>query len=252
MGVLLYSSFILFLSVCAVAGLATEDTRMLVGGYTYWSRMSIDVLGCLGVVLSSMAIIGVQDNHARWVKLFVYFAVIRVIARGFIFWADETMLGKCEKLGITSVTDHYNRAMETVKLSKSCDVTKFWYTVISVFDIVLSSYALYYTYLWCDYVENSPMYHISIDDTKPIRIYTGYSTVGHPEAPPNINVVPASPPQMSPEDPKDAFGSSMAYSTMHLSPPTSNYLGYGAQGSAPPTLPPSNLGPYAARPVTPL
>lgn len=244
LGVQLYSSFIFFLSICAVAGLVSEDTRVLVGGYTYWSRVTTDVLGCAGVVLSSMSIIGTQDNHPRWVKLFIYFAVIRVIARVFTFWADDAMLAKCSSLGITSL-ERYNPAMEAVKLSHRCGITAFWYTVISIFDILASLYGIYNAYLWCTYVENSPMYHIALDDTKPLRIYTGYSTVGHPEAPPTINVVPPNaPPQQMPASmtagPPAAFGHpSMAYSTMHLTPPPSGYAGFGP----PQTLPPSTLPP---------
>lgn len=183
-GVLAFACFLLLLSVCAVLGIVTEDTRVLVGGYTYWSNITVDVLGCLGIVICSMGIIGVNDNHTRWVRWFANFALLRVIARLFVLWADWNTLNTCEKFGISSLSAHYNAAMETVVLQGRCPTTRPLYLVISVVDILVSLHGLYNAYFWCYIVEHGPMYHISIDDTKPLRIYTGYSTVGHPEAPP--------------------------------------------------------------------
>jgi len=219
-GVLAFASFLLFLSVCAVAGLVTEDTRVLVGGYTYWSNITVDILGSLGVIFCLMGVVGVTDNHSSWVRWFVNFAVIRVIARFFVLWADyDTLLG-CEKFGISSLSAHYNAAMETVVLQGHCATTRPTYLVISIVDIVVSLYGIWNTYYWCYVVEHGPMYHIAIDDTKPLRIYTGYSTVGHPEAPP-MNVIP--PPQ---GDNYASLAQTMAPSAKGYSSPPS-HVGYG-------------------------
>jgi len=189
-GVLAFACFILFLSLCAVAGIVTEDTRVLVGGYTYWSNNTVDILGCVGVIVSLMGIIGVNDNHSRWVRWFTNFALLRVIARVFILWADWNELQGCEKFGISSLSAHYNAAMETVVLQGRCMTIRPAYLAISVADILISLHGVWNAYYWCFMVDHSPMYHISIDDTKPLRIYTGYSTVGHPEVPPRDAQMP--------------------------------------------------------------
>mmetsp|Transcript_105748 Transcript_105748/g.166943 ORF Transcript_105748/g.166943 Transcript_105748/m.166943 type:complete len:260 (-) Transcript_105748:50-829(-) len=234
-GVLVYSIFILFLSFCAVAGIVSEDTRVLVGGYTQWTHTAVDILGCLGVVFSLLSIVGLHDNHPRWVKFFLYYAILRVIARFFIFWSDVNMLDTCETLGLTSVNGYYNPAMEAVKLTNRCHSTTYIYWFVSLFDILVSLYAIYMAWTWCSYVENTPMYHISIDDSKPLRIYTGYSTVGHPERTVETNVVP---PTAAPlmygatMGPPASFGHpSAAYSSRHLYP----------TGAIPGTLPPGTL-----------
>lgn len=219
---LAFACFILFLSFCAVAGLVTEDTRILVGGYTYWSNVTVDIFGCLGVVFGLMCLVGVTDNHTRWVNWFANFASIRLLALFFVFWADFNELRGCEKFGLSSMTSHYNPAMEMVVLQGRCPATRSYYVLITVLDILVSVYGLWNTYYWCYVVDNSPMYHISIDDTKPLRIYTGYSTVGHPEAPPVVTVVPPG----SPGGPD--YAQKGPYSSAYLAPPQSQYAGYGA------------------------
>jgi hypothetical protein len=243
LGVLVYSSFILFLSICAVVGVVSEDTRVLVGGYTHWTRISVDILGCLGVVFSLLSIVGIHDNHPRWVKLFLYYAIVRVIARAFIFWSDVDMLETCETLGLTSLNGYYNPAMEAAKLTHRCQSTTWLYCFVSISDILISLYAIYNAWKWCSYVENTPMYHISIDDSKPLRIYTGYSTVGLPEKRSDTNMVPPTAsmygaPQMygATMGPPAFFGHpSMAASSRHLYP----------QGAVPTTLPPGTLASIA-------
>jgi len=233
-GVLAFSCLLLFLSFCAVAGLVTEDTRMLVGGYTYWSNIWVDILGCLGVVFSLMCLVGVTDNHSRWVRLFAHFASFRIVAYLFIVWSDFRVLETCEKFGLSSMTDHYNPAMEMVVLQGRCPSTRTYYTMISILDIAISLYGVWNTYYWCHIVDTSPMYHISLDDSKPLRIYTGYSTVGHPEAPPIVTVVP---PTMQGADEKMGFGPgghpNMVPSFAYLAPPPPQYGGYGYGGTQP-------------------
>jgi len=183
-GVLAFASFLLFLSLCATLGLVTEDTRVLVGGYTYWTNTTVDILGVVGLVLSFMGIVGVHDNHTRWVRWFTNFALLRLVLLIPITWADFDALLGCEKFGISSLGGHYNAAMETVVLQNRCQTTRAAYLAIAVFDILISLYGVWNAYYWCWAVESGPMYHIAIDDTKPLRIYTGYSSIGHPEQPP--------------------------------------------------------------------
>jgi hypothetical protein len=244
-GVLAFSYFILFLSICAVAGLVTEDTRILVGGYAPWSNWFTDVLGCAGVVLSLMSLMGVYDNHQSWVKYFAYFASIRLFLRFFILWADWGMLVNCEKFGLSSIGGNYNAAMETVVLHGQCTHTRVYYGIISTIDIFISLYGLWNVFFWISVMENGPRYHISLDDTKPLRIYTGYSSVGHPEAPPIHVIPPTSEPQQNTYTTASAFPKTSqaypsaaptmgpVYSAAHLAPPSHPGYSYGAMPSRP-------------------
>jgi len=226
-GVLAFSCLLLFLSFCAVAGLITEDTRILVGGYTYWSGIWVDIFGCLGVIFSLMGLVGVTDNHTRWVNAFANFACVRTFAYIFIAMSDFSALEGCEKFGLSSMTSHYNPAMEMVRLQGHCSSTRSWYLTIAIAEIVISLYLIWTTYSWCYYMDNNPMYHISIDDSKPLRIYTGYSSVGMPEAPPIVTVVPPQNQQGYDEEKMGFYGHpNMAYSSAHLAPPQ-QYAGYG-------------------------
>lgn len=224
-GVIAFMYFVIFLSVCAVFALVSEDTRILVGGYTSCGNWIVNLLGCIGVVLGLMGRIGMSDNNTRWVRWFSNFATIRVILRIYIFWTDFSQLRNCESFGMSSVTSHYNPAMEVVVLGGHCPSTRIVYPLWSVLDILISLYGVWSTNYWCWAVEHGPMYHIALDDSKPLRIYTGYSTVGHPDAPPTVNVVPPTSPGPQFADPN--YG----YSQGNLAPPQySQGYGYGGYG----------------------
>lgn len=229
-GVLAFSCFLLFLSLCAVSGLVSEDARILVGGYAPWSNWFTDVLGCAGVIFCVMSLVGVSDNHQAWVRYFAYFALVRSLVRIFVFWSDFEMLSTCEKFGLSSITSRYNAAMEMVVLHGACSNTRIYYSIISVVDIFFSLYGVWNTFYWVSAMENGPQYHISLDDTKPLRIYTGYSTVGHPEAPAySINVHAPAKQGAIPTGATTAdmfqFAPGTGFSPNHLAPPQSGYGG---------------------------
>lgn len=218
-GVILYSSFVLLLSVCAVASLVTEDTRFLVGGYTYWSGVAVNILGCFGLAFALMSLIGLDDNHSSWVRCFAHYALVRVLLRCWIFWVDYAALRGCEKMGLSSMNGPYNPAMTTVYLDNRCHSARYFNFVWSFVDIFLSMYGVWNTYSWCYAAEHGPMYHITLDDSKPLRFYTGYSTVGHPDPPLTVQVVPPHTP------PAQSGAAAGARSSTHLAPPPPSYGG---------------------------
>lgn len=215
--VIAYTSLILFFSICAVLTFITEDPRILVGGYSYWANIAVEVFGVFGVVLSLLALVGLQEQSSRWVRLFANYALVRIIARLCIFLSDVFTLRDCEHMGLSSMHGHYNAAMNMVVLGGRCSSARFFNYFISSLDILISLYGVWTTYWWCYIVEEGPVYHITLDDTKAHSIHTGYSNVGHPEA------------------------------SMKALPTTTSAISYGTNAQyglakAPQTLPPSYAG----------
>merc|ERR1719181_979873 len=104
--------------------------------------------------------------------------------------------------------------MERVVMTGNCPNTRVFYPFFSMIDILFSLYAIWTARYMIWIMDNGPTYHISIDDTKPLRIYTGFSTVGHPDPPPSVSVVPPTSP-----GPAGVGYGTQGVSPNHLAPP---------------------------------
>lgn len=232
--VIAYTSLILFLSICAVLTFITEDPRILVGGYSYWANITVEVFGVFGVVLSLLSLVGLQEHNSRWVRYFAHYALVRIIARFCIFLSDFFTLQNCEHMGFSSMSGHYNAAVNMVVLGGRCPMARFFNYFISISDILISLYGVWTTYWWCYVVEEGPVYHITLDDTKAVSIHTGYSTIGHPEA---SGTAPLAPPTV--KSAGAGYGTNAQYGHRLASQ-------FSAYPAAPQTLPPSYAGAHAS------
>lgn len=180
-GVVLYGIYVLLLSVLATASVATEDWRVFVGGYTFGTRGLVTLLGVVGLVFSSGALIGVYDNNTDWVRSFARFAFLRVFVVAAIVYFDMATLKTCDAYTIDgskfgSVNGNYNIALETVALSGKCKDTQKWYLILGIFDVCLSLVGAYNTSRWSYIVDNHPTYQIAIDES--YKVYQGYGNLG--------------------------------------------------------------------------
>mmetsp|Transcript_114001 Transcript_114001/g.355008 ORF Transcript_114001/g.355008 Transcript_114001/m.355008 type:complete len:226 (+) Transcript_114001:148-825(+) len=192
--VTLYAVLILILSLAAALSLATEDTRVLVGGYSLGLRYLVSVLGCIGAFMSVGAIIGIHDNSASWVRPFVYWALFRAVVVLVFFAIDWQLLKICDRFTLaggkfTSIDGgRYNPAIETVALADSCSQARSTHAVWTVADVLITLYGAYTTLWWCHAVDVAPTYPITLDETRPLRIFTGYADVGYQNRPPADNI----------------------------------------------------------------
>jgi hypothetical protein len=146
----------------------------------------------VGIFACIAGTVGINDNNTKWVRIFAWFVIIRTFFRVLIFWWDFNELRDCEKFALSSVTQgQYNVAMEVVVLKNSCGDHRVFYPIISALDVGLSLYGVSNALFWAWAQEHGPMYAISLDESKALRIYTGYSSVGHPDAPPTVQDVGA-------------------------------------------------------------
>lgn len=180
LGVLLYAGFVLGMSFSAVATIVTEDTRVLVGGYSASTGFVVRAGGIFGMVFSLGALLGVTDNASSWVRIFAHFALLARFPLVLTVAAcDMVTLQGCEHLsfsgGPAQLNGGYrNVALETVALSRSCEEIRVLNLVARLLDGVISAYGVYMTYHWCNLIDHSPRYQISLDETRPLRIYTGF------------------------------------------------------------------------------
>lgn len=192
--VTLYAVLMLILSLAASLSLVTEDTRALVGGYSLSLRYLVSIVGAIGAFFSVAAIIGIHDNSATWVRPFLYFVLARMVVVVIFFIIDWRELQGCESFSLsggkfTSIDgSRYNPAIETVALGDRCGSARSHYITWTAVDLVVCLYGLYTTFWWCHMVDTAPSYQISLDETRPLRIYTGYANSGYPVSPPAENM----------------------------------------------------------------
>jgi len=177
------------LSLCAVASIITEDVRVLVGGYSLSARSSASALGAIGVIFSIGALIGVGDNTSRWVRPFAVFLLLRIIVVLVIFATDWEVLSGCERFTLngkefSSMIGRYNPAIETVALSNTCHQARSKYLIRTALEVIFGLYGAIISFRWCHLVDAVPTYQISLDENRPLRMYTGYRNFGYPIAGP--------------------------------------------------------------------
>mmetsp|Transcript_1939 Transcript_1939/g.5243 ORF Transcript_1939/g.5243 Transcript_1939/m.5243 type:complete len:231 (-) Transcript_1939:130-822(-) len=188
--VTLFMVFMLIFSLCMAVSLVTEDTRVLVGGYSILSRYAVAVLGGIGACFSVGALVAIQDNNTFMVWPFVAFLLLRIAAVLVIFGIDWQELKGCERFSLSggafSSVDsvRFNPAIETVALSGHCGQARVHHAVLTAADALVCAYGALITHRWCHAVDNSPSYQISLDETRPLRVYTGFANLGYPAAPP--------------------------------------------------------------------
>lgn len=176
------------MSACAVVSSLTEDTRILVGGYTYATHFAVAMLGGLGLVFALGALLGMDDNTSSSIRAFANFGLFRLVAVAVILIADWQELKICERFTLhgsefSSVTgNYYNAAIETVALGNRCQHTRSWHLALSFADIIVSLYGVSLCRRWVYMLTSAPVYHISPDETRPLRLFQGYANVGAPPA----------------------------------------------------------------------
>lgn len=173
----------LTLSLMAVASMVTEDYRLFVGGFTHGTGIVVTTMGALGVVFSFCALIGVYDNSSGWVRAFSRFAFLRALVVGIVLTLDLTALKQCDEYAaggskFSSLSAHYNTALETVALSGACASAQSLYLTLAIVNIILSLIGAYNTTRWCQIMDNWPAYMITLDDK--LSAYQGYSSLGRP------------------------------------------------------------------------
>mmetsp|Transcript_81795 Transcript_81795/g.243982 ORF Transcript_81795/g.243982 Transcript_81795/m.243982 type:complete len:226 (-) Transcript_81795:130-807(-) len=188
--VLIYAVFMLLLSLAAALSLVTEDFRTMVGGYSLVLRTLVSVLGGIGTFFSVGAIIGINDNCSGWVRPFLYYVLVRVVVVLVFFVIDWRELQGCEHYTIsggkfTSVDGgRYNPAIETVALADMCSQARTAHAIYTALDVLIALYGAYTVHHWCHMVDVAPTYRIALDETRPLRIYTGFANVGYENNPP--------------------------------------------------------------------
>lgn len=184
--VILYTVLVLVLSIGGLLAVATEDTRLWVGGYALGVHWLVPIIGGLGVLFSVGAFIGVNDNASVWVRYFAHFGLVRLAAIVVILINDRIVLASCESLSasgdvFTSIhRDRFNPALATVAFLNRCEFTRVWYMIWTIVDLAISAYGVHATYTWCHFVDNFPAYRITLAETKPLPYYSGFQNLEIP------------------------------------------------------------------------
>jgi len=178
-GVLIYSVLLLIDSFLSLTSFVSDDTRVLIGGYTYQTRVIAGLLGFVGVFVCLLGILGGSDNSPTLLRMFYQFSVVRIVVVLCILTIDLGVLWRCEKWkpAVSVRTDDYNPAMDMVAQSGTCDHVRRWYFLLGALDLILSSYWTWVTRWYLNVIENCPSYLISLNHAKAPEFYSGYANL---------------------------------------------------------------------------
>lgn len=178
-GVLLYAVLLLIDSFLSLSSFVTDDTRMIVGGYTYHTRVIVGFLGFIGVCICLLGILGGSDNSPTLLKTFYQFTIVRIVVVLCVLTVDLGILWKCEswRPAVSMRQDEYNPIMDMVAQSGLCDHTRRWYFIFGALDLVLSTYWTWITRWYLSVIENCPSYLISLNHAKAPQFYSGYANL---------------------------------------------------------------------------
>jgi hypothetical protein len=196
-GVLIYAVLLLIDSLLSLSSFVSDDIRILVGGYTYHTRVIVGLLGFVGVFICLLGILGANDNSATLLRMFYNFTVVRIVVVLCIVCIDFNLLWSCETwrpgvAGHYRVTkpeyrysergshdfNEYNPLMDYVAHTGQCQETRLWYFVFGAFDLILSVYwSIFVTRWYVNVIETCPSYLISLNHAKSPEFYTGYANL---------------------------------------------------------------------------
>lgn len=178
-GVLVYAVLLLVDSVLSLSSFVSDDMRMIIGGYTYHTRVMVGLVGFFGVFLCLVGILGSSDNSPTLLKMFYQFSVIRIVVVLCVLTIDLGVLWRCEtwKPAVSMRTDDYNPIMDMVAQSGFCESTRRWYFIFGALDLILSIYWTWVTRWYVGVIENCPSYLISLNHAKAPEFYSGYANL---------------------------------------------------------------------------
>lgn len=186
-GVLIYAVLMLLDSLLSLGSFVSDDTRLLVGGYTYHTRVIVGFLGFLGIFISLLGILGSHDNSSVLLRYFYYFTIVRIVVVLCVVCVDFDVLWRCEKWGAGVArhynamdvrSDEYNPIMDYVAQTGVCQETRLWYFLLGALDLILSSYYTWITRWYVSVIETCPAYLICLNHAKPPEFYSGYANLG--------------------------------------------------------------------------
>lgn len=101
-----------------------------------------------------------------------------------VLMMDLSSLEGCEKLGLggsafSSVRGDFNVALESVAFAGRCKEVRRDHFFIAMVDICLTFFAAYSTSRFSAALDKTPSYHISLGESRPLRINTGYADMGY-------------------------------------------------------------------------
>jgi hypothetical protein len=178
-GTLIYAVLLLIDSFLSLTSFVSDDTRIMVGGYTYHTRVIVGFLGFIGIFLCLLGILGERDNSPILIRMFYQFSIVRIVVVLCVLAIDVGVLWRCEswRPAVSMRQDEYNPVMDMVAQSGLCDHTRRWYIFLGLLDLVLSSYWSSVTRWYLGVIENCPSYLISLNHVKAPEFYSGYANL---------------------------------------------------------------------------
>mmetsp|Transcript_92249 Transcript_92249/g.192919 ORF Transcript_92249/g.192919 Transcript_92249/m.192919 type:complete len:216 (-) Transcript_92249:13-660(-) len=173
-GLQLFAAAVTLHGLCGVLSSVSEDVREYVGGYSPVSSVAVIAMGLVGTAMGMVGMIGLNDNHHSWVKLFTHFvAFVRVPVVILILVLDWRAFKSCGR-HLSHHSRHLTPALHFVAVHGECHSAFEWYTIYTIVDLLISLYGVSLGFQWCNATEQSPLYNISLDEEAPLKVYTGY------------------------------------------------------------------------------
>jgi len=152
---------ILYSFVCMVA-LATQDPRLLNGGYNRYTAFWSGAWGAFGFIFGGIGLVGVSDHRVAWVKTYNYYQYVKCIIAILIFVMDlYVLLVKCDTwISRVESQINYNPALERVSMNNLCEYTRLAYITGFIIDFGLNAYYTYIGAVYCERISHLPPHMI--------------------------------------------------------------------------------------------
>mmetsp|Transcript_95975 Transcript_95975/g.309878 ORF Transcript_95975/g.309878 Transcript_95975/m.309878 type:complete len:291 (-) Transcript_95975:80-952(-) len=146
--------------VCTLA-LLTSDIRFQPNGYNLSFFRVPSVVGCFGLLLGFVGLLGVYDDKPVLLKVFNYWFFVKIVAMIVVVVADYWMLYKCDSwLNTAEHLTAGNVQMDKLAEAHVCPWARWAYLIGSVIDVTVWAYlaSRCFAYQW--QLELDPPYPI--------------------------------------------------------------------------------------------
>lgn len=154
----------------ALYGLVSEDTRLLVGGFSEPGRVVGGALGFVGLFCAFYGVLGLHENSPLWVRNFWYYMIAHAVCIFGLYISDIYLLKDCEDTK-KMLSDPSSHAVQAISMAHECGSAQTRYTLYFLIDLLLSTYGIALLGRFIGITESSPTYLIHLDETRPLITY---------------------------------------------------------------------------------
>jgi len=151
--------------ICS-SGLNREEFYIFTGGYTLQSRVIIELIEMSGLVWGVIGMVGAVNLEAKYVRIYLYFQIVRLFAWLPMYFSDVPLLWGCEllKSDIKGGTRQFgfNKVMYKIAFDDRCEEERALFAIFSSLALVFYLYVTLATCWLLEEIEEEPRYLLQV------------------------------------------------------------------------------------------